>query len=80
MAILAKTSWFLSGCAKQKNIVKSLLKENNKYLDFDLMYEAEDHLFNQNRSLMNNCLKFVRFQGLTHYPGQCHTILCLSKF
>ena len=32
MAILVKISWFLSGCAKGKNIVKSLLKENNKDL------------------------------------------------
>ena len=70
----------MTGWAKRKNIVKLLLKENNKYLDFDLMYEAEDHLFNQNRSLMNNCLKFVRFQGLTHYPGQLQTMHCLSKF
>ena len=42
MSILAKITWFLSGCAKRKNIFKSLLKENNKYLDCDLMYEAED--------------------------------------
>ena len=70
MAILAKISWFLSSWAKQKTIIKSILNKNNKYLDFDLIYEAKDHLLNQNRSSMNDCLKFIGFQGLTHYPGQ----------
>ena len=65
---------------KEKKIVKSLLNENNKYLDFDLIYEAEDHLFNENRSLMNDCLKLVGFQGMTHYPGKLQTINCLQKF
>ena len=27
-------------------------------------------LFNQNRSSMNDYLKLVGFQGLTHYPGK----------
>ena len=27
-------------------------------------------LFNQNRSSMNDYLKLISFQGLTHYPGQ----------
>ena len=47
-AMALSVSWFLSGCAKRKNIIKSLFKENNKDRDFNLMYEAENHLFNQN--------------------------------
>ena len=43
------------------------------------MYKANDHLFNQNRSSMNNCLKLVGFQGLTHYPGQLQTICQYSR-
>ena len=37
----------ISGSAKRKNNGQSLLKENNKDFDFDLMYGAEHHLFNQ---------------------------------
>ncbi|XP_048727017.1 zinc finger MYM-type protein 1-like [Ostrea edulis] len=45
LTILGKITWFICGVSKRKAILMKEVQEANKDLDFDLLYENEDALF-----------------------------------
>ncbi|XP_062608080.1 zinc finger MYM-type protein 1-like [Saccostrea cucullata] len=45
LTILGKITWFICGVSKRKAILMNEVKEGSKELDFDLLYENEDVLF-----------------------------------
>ncbi|VDI48642.1 Hypothetical predicted protein [Mytilus galloprovincialis] len=45
LTILGKITWFICGVSKRKAILMKEVKQVNKDLDFDLLYDNEDDLF-----------------------------------
>ena len=45
MTILGKITWFVCGVSKRKAILKKEVQQDDKDLDFDLLYESEEALF-----------------------------------
>ena len=53
MAILGKITCFISASSKLKNIMKSVMKDEGQVaVKFDLMYDQEECLFNQEKRLL----------------------------
>ena len=53
MPILGKITWFISASSKRKNIMKSVMKDDGQVaVKFDLMYDQEESLFNQEKRLL----------------------------
>ena len=53
MPILGKIAWFISASSKRKNIMKSVMKDDGQVaVKFDLMYDQEKSLFNQEKRLL----------------------------
>jgi hypothetical protein len=53
MAIFGKITWFISASSKRKNIMKSVMKDEGQVaVKFDLMYDPEEGLFNQEKRLL----------------------------
>ena len=53
MAILEKITWFIIASSKRKHIMKSVMKDEGQVaVQFCLMYDQEEGLFNQEKRLL----------------------------